>query len=204
MSPEQFAARSAIEALRAGVPNSYSVRALGCEQPRVELEFNQLLDAASATTGHSARGLLIRGDFGTGKSHTLEFLREIALDRKFICSQLYISKETPLHDPVKLFQAAAESALAPNRTGSAFVEIANQLVFNSQPYRAFERWANQTSTGLDARFPASLLLFERFQSDHEFRDQLIRFWAGGKLAAPDLKSRLKQIGEAYTTEFTSL
>ena len=42
------------------------------------------------------------------KGHTLEFLREMALDRKFVCSQLYISKETPLHDPVKLFQSAAE------------------------------------------------------------------------------------------------
>src|SRR5579863_3335851 len=210
---ERFAARSAIEALRAGVPNSYSVRALGCEQPRVEMEFIQQLEAAAgagvqttihATTGHAARGLLIRGDFGTGKSHTLEFLREIALDRNFVCSQLYISKETPLHDPVKLFQSAAENAVAPNRTGSAFVEVANQLVFNSQPYRAFERWANQGSTGIDARFPGSLLLFERFQSDHEFREHLIRFWAGGKLGAADVKSRLRQIGETYTQEFTSI
>src|SRR5665213_4013947 len=106
----KFAARSAIEALRAGVPNPYSVRALGCEQPRVELEFIQQLE----TPAHAGRGLVIRGDFGTGKSHTLEYLREIALERKFVCSQLYISKETPLHDPVKLFQAAAESAVAPN------------------------------------------------------------------------------------------
>ena len=34
-----FAARSAVEALRAGVPNSFSVRALGCDQPRIEKEF---------------------------------------------------------------------------------------------------------------------------------------------------------------------
>src|SRR3984885_12351758 len=163
---ERFAARSAIEALRAGVPNSYSVRALGCEQPRVEMDFSQQIEAAagaSVQTGHAGRGLLIRGDFGTGKSHTLEFLREIALDRNFVCSQLYISKETPLHDPVKLFQSAAENAVAPNRTGSAFVEITNQLVFNSQLYRAFERWTNQSSTALDARFPASRLLFVRFE-----------------------------------------
>ena len=208
MSPEKktiekFAARSAIEALRAGVPNAYGVRALGCDQPKVEQEFTQHLEAASGIFGHSGRGLLIQGDFGTGKSHTLEFLREMALDRNFVCSQLYISKETPLHDPVKLFQSAADSAVVPNRTGSAFIEIANQLVFNSQPYRGFERWANQAATGLDPRFPASLLLFERFQSDHEFRDQIIRFWAGGKLTAPEIKSRLKQIGEVWTPGFTS-
>src|ERR1700744_6632709 len=161
MSPEKktiekFAARSAIEDLRAGMPHASGLSALGCDQPRVEQEFTQQLESAGGIFGHSGRGLLIQGDFGTGKSHTLEFLREMALDRHFVCSQLYISKETPLHDPVKLFQSAAESAVVPNRTGSAFIEIANQLVFNSQPYRGFERWANQAATGLDPRFPASL------------------------------------------------
>src|SRR3954454_17071328 len=153
----KFSARSAIQALGAGVPNTHSVRALGCDQPRVEMEFVQQLEHAVST--HTGRGLLIRGDFGTGKSHTLEFLREIALDQNFVCSRLYINKETPLYDPVKLFQAAAESAVAPSRSGSALVEVANQLVFNSQPYRDFERWSNQAATALDVRFPASLLLF---------------------------------------------
>jgi hypothetical protein len=195
----KFAARGAIEALRAGVPSAAGVRALGCEQPRVEEEFIALLDAAGpgalAPPSHGGRGLVIRGDFGTGKSHTLEYLSEMALRRNFICSRVYVSKETPLHDPVKLFQAAADSAVAPDRAGSAFVEVAGQLVFNSPAYRAFERWSNQASTGLDTRLPASLLLFERFQSDHEFRDRLIRFWAGEKMTLGEVKSRLRQIGE---------
>jgi hypothetical protein len=198
----KFAARSAIEALRAGVPNPFTVQTLGCEQPRAESDFVQQLD--SAVAGRTARGLFIRGDFGTGKSHTLEYLREIAVERNFVCSRISISKETPLHDPAKLFQAAAESAAAPGRAGSAFAEISNQLVFNSQSYRDFERWANHTSTSLDARFPASLLLFERFQMDHEFRDRLIRFWAGERLAIGEVKSRLRQIGETFSAGFTSL
>ena len=198
----KFAARSAIEALRAGVPNSFSVRALGCDQPRIEVEFIEQLESVAA--GESVEGLLIKGDFGTGKSHSLEFLREIALDQKFVVSRVYVNKETPLHDPVKLFQGASDSLSLPSRSGPAFLEIANQLVFNSQPFRDFERWSNHASTDLDARFPASLLLFERFQSDHEFRDHLIRFWAGGKLPVPDVKSHLKQIGESWTPGYTSL
>lgn len=197
----KFAARSAIEALRAGVPNSFSVRALGCDQPRIEVEFLEQLESVAA--GDSVEGLLIKGDFGTGKSHSLEFLREIALDQKFVVSRVYVNKETPLHDPVKLFQGASDSLSLPSRSGPAFLEIANQLVFNSQPFRDFERWANHASTDLDARFPASLLLFERFQSDHEFRDHLIRFWAGGKLPVPDVKSHLKQIGETWVPGYTS-
>ena len=216
----KFAARGAIEALRAGVPSAAGVRALGCDQPRVEGEFLALLDAAQQAGStaaspahvnpvhvnpvHANRGLVIRGDFGTGKSHTLEYLADMALRRNFICSRVYVSKETPLHDPVKLFQAAADSAVMPDRAGSAFVEVAGQLVFNSPAYRAFERWANHASTGLDARLPASLLLYERFQADSEFRDHLIRFWAGGKMTSAEAKSRLKQLSEPYTAVFTSL
>ena len=200
----KFAARSAIEALRAGVPNSYSVRALGCDQPRVERAFTEQLDAAAR--GDGVDGLLIRGDFGTGKSHTLSFLGELALERRFVVSRIFVNKETPLHDPAKLFQGAADSIALPSRTGPAFTEIANQLVFNSTPYREFERWVNQQGHAghLDPRFAASLLLFERCQSDHEFRDHMIRFWGGGKLALTALRSRMKQLGAPLATGHTTL
>ena len=196
-----FAARSAIEALRAGVPNSFSVHALGCDQPRVERAFTEQMDSAAG--GDGADGLLIRGDFGTGKSHTLSYLGELALERRFVVSRVYVNKETPLYDPAKLFQGAAENMVLPSRTGPAFYEIANQLSFNSQPYREFERWLNQASSVLDPRFAASLLLFEKFQSDHEFRDQMIRFWAGGKIGAAALRSRMKQIGAPVPLCYTS-
>ena len=202
VGPEaKFAARSAIEALRAGVPNSLSVRALGCDQPRIEREFTEQLDAASA--GNAVEGMLIKGDFGTGKSHCLEYLREIALERKFAVSRVYVNKETPLHDPVKLFQGAADNISLPSRTGPAFNEIANQLVFNSEQFRDFERWAIHASSGVDPRFASSLLLFDKFSADHEFRDHLIRFWAGAKLPVTDVRSRLKKIGEPYIAGYLS-
>jgi len=202
VSPEvKFEARSAIEALRAGVPNSLSVRALGCDQPRIETDFTEQLEAAAA--GNAVEGMLIKGDFGTGKSHCLEYLREIALDRKFAVSRVYVNKETPLHDPVKLFQGAADNISLPSRTGPAFLEIANQLVFNSEQFRDFERWAIHASSGVDPRFASSLLLFEKFSADHEFRDHLIRFWAGAKLPVSDVRSRLKKLGEPYVAGFLS-
>jgi hypothetical protein len=191
----RFSARTAIEALRAGVPNSAGIRALGCDQPRVEAALNSQLDEIA--DGHAADGLLIRGDFGTGKSHCLGYLGEIALERRFVVSRVYVNKETPLHDPVKLFQGAADNIILPGRTGPAFGEIAGQIVFNSQSWRDFERWANSSAAALDPVFPASLLLFERFQADHEFRDHLIRFWAGGKLAVTAVRSRLRQISEPW-------
>ncbi len=206
---QKFAARSAIEALRTGVPNSYSVRALGCDQPRIESAFAAQLDAAAGTQPAKGKsggtdGLLIKGDFGTGKSHSLEYLREFALERNFVVSRVYVNKETPMHDPQKLFQGASDNLSLPVRSGPAFTEIANQLVFNSQGYRELERWANTSANMLDPRFPASLVLFEHFRADHEYRDSIVRFWAGGKMGVAEMRSKLRQIGQPFTVGYTSL
>ncbi|HEY8744534.1 MAG TPA: hypothetical protein VIU62_15675, partial [Chloroflexota bacterium] len=63
--------RRAIEALRAGVPNRDAVRALGSNQQSIEEKFRQQLEAASADVARDAQsgGLLVAGDFGSGKSH---------------------------------------------------------------------------------------------------------------------------------------
>src|SRR5687768_12451245 len=62
-------ARRAIEALRAGVPNHDAVLALGGGQPRIEARFRSLLERAAddVAKGTQTPGLLVAGDFGTGK-----------------------------------------------------------------------------------------------------------------------------------------
>src|SRR5712692_3258604 len=71
---DQIKHRRAIEALRSGVPNRDAVLALGCTQPAIEERFRAQLQAAKegAKAGAQAPGLLIAGDFGSGKSHLLE------------------------------------------------------------------------------------------------------------------------------------
>src|SRR5215211_2343349 len=102
-----LSARRAIEALRAGVPNRDAVLALGCEQPAIEERFREQLQAARerAQAGVQTSGLLIAGDFGTGKSHLLEYLQHVALAERFVCSKVVISKETPLYDPAKFYRS---------------------------------------------------------------------------------------------------
>ena len=92
--------KQAIEALRSGVPNRAAVQLLGCEQELVVDRFHAQLSAlgADTTPPSEQRGMLISGAFGSGKSHVLEYLKNIALDQNFICSHIVISKETPLFD----------------------------------------------------------------------------------------------------------
>ncbi len=66
----------AVEALRSGVPNLDAVKALGCSHPQVEERFRQMLAALEGgfRQGTGPQGLLLAGDFGSGKSHLLEYL----------------------------------------------------------------------------------------------------------------------------------
>src|SRR3954447_7647821 len=146
----RVAARRSIEALRAGVPNRDAVLALGSGQPRIEGRFQELLERAADDIAKNTQtpGLLVAGDFGTGKSHLLEALEQHALRENFVVSKIVVSKETPLHDPDKLYRAAIEAAVVPGRRGSALTEVAFSLSFESQAYQALAAWAGQASSGL--------------------------------------------------------
>ena len=125
---ERIIKRRAIEALRAGVPNRDAVLALGSTQPEIEKKFLEQLQSA----GTQIQGMLVKGGFGAGKSHLLEFLLQTALRENFVCSKVVISKETPFYDPVKLYRAAAEAAVVPGRMGDALTEIMTKMDTNGQ------------------------------------------------------------------------
>ena len=108
----QITSIRAIEALRSGVPNWDAVQALGSSQPFVEQKFKKTLQAVSPALDQNRgpQGMIFAGDFGAGKSHLLEYLQHVALENKFVCSKVVISKETPLYDLDKLYRAAIQSA----------------------------------------------------------------------------------------------
>ena len=199
VADSRLASRRAIEALRAGVPSRDAVAALGSGQTEVEDRFVGLLrDISAPGIGRSlhASGLLLGGGFGTGKSHLLEHLATVALESGFVASKLVISKETPLHDPVKVFRAAAEAAVSPGASGAALREAAAGLDVDSPAYAELIRWATRPDSGLSERFPATLTLFRRAQSgDGEYADAIVRFWSGDPLPVPELRRRLREAGE---------
>lgn len=193
----QVAARRAIEALRSGVPSRGAVALLGSAQSEIEDRFTALLDQIAGDC--PARGLLIGGNFGAGKSHALEHLAHLALNARFMVSKVVIGKETPLHDPVKVFRAAIESATLPGEPRLALDQVAAELQLGSQPYTELFRWVHSPAAGLNERFGASLFLFERLLAvDQEFVQSLVRFWSGDPIKVSDLRRRLKETGNAAT------
>src|ERR1035437_3343440 len=113
MTGELVARRRAVEALGSGVPSWDAVAVLGSGQSAAEDRFSALLEGMSELGGQAAQpsGLLLGGGFGAGKSHLLTHLSHLAMSSGFVVSTVVISKETPLHDPVKTFRAAIGGAL---------------------------------------------------------------------------------------------
>jgi len=198
VTPEQVARRRAVEALRSGVPSWDAVVALGTGQTEAEDSYTATLDAAERG---KARGLLLGADFGAGKSHLLTHLAQVALDRGFAVSTVVISKETPLHDPAKVFRAAVESLTGPARISGALSDAAATLDPDTPRYAELTRWLHSTGVPVDERFAATLLLHERLQGgeapDSEATSEaVLRFWAGDPLRTPDLRRALKAVGAA--------
>jgi len=189
-------ARWVVEGLRAGVPNKHVVTALGCLQPEVEGRFRRMLEATqqNITTGPCPRGMVLEGEYGSGKSHVLEYLQHLALDANFICSRIVISKETPLYHPVRLFYSAIESAVVPNKQGEVFAEIAGECDVWTPRYKDLVAWANNPENHIDTRFAATLLLYERMSSDTELGHRMARFWTGDPIGVGDLKKYLQEAG----------
>ncbi len=198
--------RRALEALRSGVPNRDAVRILGCNQPRAEGRFNELLtkavDADDPPDG--ALGMLVSGDFGAGKSHLLTHLEQQALSRGFVCSKVAISKETPLYDLGKVFKSAVENGQMPERSGRLIEELGQSLDLDSVAYADFFQWANRAAEAgiLNPMFPASLMVYERSQ-DLELNGDIETFWAGERIKVSRVKDGLRQIGQHGTYSFSA-
>lgn len=189
----ELAARRAIEALRAGVPSRDAVAALGSGQSAIEDRFQALCEGVA---GGAASGLLLGGGFGAGKSHLLEHLARMALDGGWTVSRVVISKETPLYDPAKVFRAAADSALRAGQARPAVIEAAMALDLDGRAYAELLRWAASSGSELNERFPATLALFAHLRErDAAFAETILRFWSGDPIAVPELRRRLKEIGE---------
>ena len=73
--PVNLEARTAIEALRAGVPNRAAVRLMGTEESALEHAFDEQLHHVWRRS--SSPGLGVAGGFGAGKSHFLGYLAEV-------------------------------------------------------------------------------------------------------------------------------
>ena len=199
-----FSNRTAIEALRNGVPNRKAVDILGSNQPNAETKFQHLLntDISEEIWTNNPRSLLVSGDFGTGKSHLLEYFKHLALSENYICSMISVSKETPFYKLGSVVKAAIDNGVVPDNVGQMIHEISPLLKVNSKEYAEFFHWANSQESKLHPIFPASLAVHED-TSNTGTASKMRDFWSGEKLFQNDIKSALKEINQLNNYTFTA-
>jgi len=88
--------RQILESLRTGVPIREAVQLVGSGQPGLEERFTDLLDDIRVGKPRPNSGFVFFGDFGTGKSHALEFFSSAAVNKNFVVSRATISKNLQL------------------------------------------------------------------------------------------------------------
>jgi hypothetical protein len=191
-------ARGAIEALRAGVPNRTAIRLLGERDRALVNGFLDSLErcAVDLDEGRQARGNLLWGGFGSGKSHLLGFMRELALERNFVVSLVPVSKETPLFDTARLFAAAVRAADVRGANDDVMTVALSRLKPATEPFEHLESWATEEARAgsLSVAFAALLWLVPRLALEDHGR--IARFFGGGKLGASTVKSWLRDQGAA--------
>ena len=201
-----FSCRRALEALRNGVPNREAVHFLDCQQPAATNRFNELLRRAADRDNppSGAAGLLVSGDFGSGKSHLLTYLEDQALAQNFVCSKVAISKETPFYNLEEVFKAAVRAGTMPNRRGRLIEELALQLAGDSERYTSFFNWVKDAAASqrLSPIFPASLLVHMQ-AGEPQWNQEIENFWAGEKVGriTPLINAGLRDLGQRKNYPF---
>ena len=199
---ERFSCRTALEALRNGVPNKEAVKILGSNQAHAEAEFQALLDdtADSIASPENTRSMLLSGDFGTGKSHMLEYFEHLALSRNYVCSRIVVSKQTPFYNLDKVFKAAIDNGVVPGLVGQMVEELGVTLKPDSKEYVKFFQWANSEDSGLHTIFPATLMAHERSQ-DLDVLSKIYWFWSGDRIKVSDVNDPLRAVGQLSNYRF---
>ncbi|OJY64951.1 MAG: hypothetical protein BGP12_04270 [Rhodospirillales bacterium 70-18] len=188
---DRVAARSAIEALRAGVPNGAAIRLLGSVEQEIETAFDAGLEAAWRAA--AAPGLVIAGGFGAGKSHLLGYLREAALQQGFVVSQVAVSKETPLNLPGVMFAAAMRVAAVQGHADDPVTLALDALQRRAGAVQDMEAWASTPGAEVSQPFAALLHLLSR-QMDPALRRGLEAFLAGARPPVSAMRKALGALG----------
>jgi len=122
---ERFEARQVIECLRSGVSSRYlsGIFSYGREVAleRVGRELNRVQSEGGA------QALVVKGNFGNGKTHFLNIIARKAEEMNFAVSFIPLSKETPFDKLDRLYRRAAAGLFLPGYPQPGFAPLLESL-----------------------------------------------------------------------------
>jgi hypothetical protein len=200
MIDSTIADRRAIEALRAGVPNGDAVRALGSDQTEILAEFEAKLANAAETDAQEPTGFVMTGSFGSGKSHLVEELHQLALARNYVSSKVAISKETPLYLPQRVVQAAVGAMQVKDKPDGVLLDMVLTHKSDKPAAQDFHRWCGSRNSGVSVMFRSLLDLRDVGIESLEVVDLLIRYFSGETIPISTIRRHLVEAGLSSRAE----
>ena len=141
-----------------------------------------------------ATGIGMAGGFGTGKSHMLGYLAEVARQQGFVVSRVVVSKETPLSHPGHVLAAALRDAALPDRPDDPIAACVFALRERPEALDALEIAVSTPDAGFAPIFAACLFLLRRASTPPEMLRRIARLWAGTKVSTPAIRKALIAAG----------
>ncbi len=130
------------------------------------------------------------GGFGTGKSHLLGYLAEVARQQRFVVSRIVVSKETPLSHPGHVLAAALRDAALPDRPDDPVAACVTALREQPEALEAMEIASARRMPDSPPLFAACLFLVRRAATPPETLRRIARLWSGAKVSVPAIRQAL--------------
>jgi hypothetical protein len=187
-----FAVRRALERLREGLYDPFAVRLMTAYREELDAQFHADLQRLQAG---DAVHLCVSGPYGQGKSHTLTYLRERALELGYVVSAINLDpREAPLHQFRQVYRALLDALTIPSDSATpsapaSIVEVWQDWA-KSQPLRSEE-----PSTELAALLPSGM--------PHAFKATLVAL-ARETVHVPQGARVLKRYRDYRPTEFPAI
>ena len=109
---KNFHLRRAVERLREGLFDPLGVQWLTSGEEKLNQLFDRGIAALDRGTPHH---LCICGAYGQGKSHSLTYLKQRALENNFVVSYINLDpRQIPFHDFKAVYRALMEGMVVPN------------------------------------------------------------------------------------------
>ncbi len=113
---DNFTMRRAVERLREGLFDSFGVRLLTARESQLDEVFDT---GVNRLAKNESTHLCVCGSYGQGKSHSLAYLRQRALARGFVTSQINVDpREIRFHDFRQVYKALVSRISFPNSDSS--------------------------------------------------------------------------------------
>src|SRR3990167_7322499 len=191
---DKFSLRCAVERLRSGLFDAVAVKHLTVEQHSIENVFSANLQKLD---NNQAEPLCICGSYGQGKSHTLAYLNQLALDQGYATSIVQLdAREIPFHQFSIIYQSIAEHLSLPD--GKNFLTVWKKLA-NKTSLTILETMPHRFKMILTAILAKNKTLsvkeiaLKKHQNykPKEFNVWLEKAWLGYNIPATHLKSICK-------------